>query len=76
MLLKNYRPISLTNTDYRLLTFCLSLRLQKVIGSIIGQEQTGYIRKRFIGTNARLIEDVIEYCDRFHQNGLILFSRF
>ena len=76
MLLKNYRPISLTNTDYRLLTFCLSLRLQKVIGSIIGQEQTGYIRKRFIGTNARLIEDVIEYCDRFHQNGLILFLDF
>ena len=74
--LKNYRPISLTNTDYRLLTFTLSLRLQKVIGSIVGHEQTGYIRSRFIGTNARLIEDVIEYCNRYNKAGLILFLDF
>ena len=59
-----------------LLTFTLSLRLQQVIGSIVGQEQTGYIRSRFIGTNARLIEDIIEYCDRFNKAGLILFLDF
>lgn len=75
-LLKNYRPISLTNTDYRLLTFTLSLRLQKVIGSIVGPDQSAYIRSRFIGTNARLINDVIEYCNRFNKTGLILFLDF
>ena len=75
-LLKNYRPISLTNTDYRILTFTLSLRLQKVIDSIVGQEQTAYIKSRFIGTNARMIEDIIEYCNKYNKAGLILFLDF
>ena len=75
-LLKNYRPISLTNTDYRTLTFCLSLRLQKVIDKIVSLDQSAYIKSRFIGTNARLIEDMIEYCNRFNKVGLILFLDF
>ena len=29
--IENYRPISLTNTDYRILTFVFANRLQKVI---------------------------------------------
>ena len=74
--LKKYHPISFTNTVYRILTFTLSLRLQKVIGTIVGFEQTGYIRSRFIGTNARLLEDVIEHCDIYHMEGLMVFLDF
>ena len=43
---------------------------------MISPEQTGYIRNRFIGTNARLIEDVIEYCDKFNKGGILLFLDF
>lgn len=74
--LKNYRPISLANTDYRLLTFTLSLCLQKVIGSIVGPDQSAYIQSCFIGTNARLINDIMEYFNRFNTIGLILFLDF
>ena len=59
-LLKNYRPISLTNVDYKILAFVLALRIQKTIHNVISCDQTGYIRKRFIGTNIRKILDVIE----------------
>ena len=32
--ISNYRPISLTNTDYRRLAFALSARVQKVIANL------------------------------------------
>ena len=41
--IENYRPISLTNTDYRILTFVLANRLQKVIKDIVSPDQVAYI---------------------------------
>ena len=58
--LDNYRPISLTNTDYRILAFTLAERIQQVISKLINTDQVAYIRERFIGNNVRLISDVIE----------------
>ena len=58
---KNYRPLSLTNTDYKIIAFIFSRRLQKVIDNLIGIEQSAYIKGRFIGNNARTILDVYEY---------------
>ena len=54
---RNYRPISLTNTDYRILTFVLANRLQKVIKDIASHDQVAYIKDRFTGTNMRLVLD-------------------
>ena len=74
--LKNYRPISLTNVDYRILAFALSMRLQKVITKIISTEQTGYIKKRFIGTNIRAILDVCENIEANNSAGILLLLDF
>ena len=41
--LKNWSPISLTNSDYKLLAKCLALRLSSVIGVIINEDKVGYI---------------------------------
>lgn len=70
--LENYRPISLTNTDYKILAFVLANRIQSVITTLIGPEQLAYIEKRFIGNNIRLVQDVIES----NVNGMIFFSDF
>ena len=59
--LKNYRPISLANIDYKLLANVLVSRLHTVIGKLVSPEQTAYIRGRYIGENVRLLLDVIEY---------------
>lgn len=75
-LLKNYRPISLTNTDYKIIAFIFARRLQKVIDEYISNEQTAYIKGRFIGTNARLFLDIFEYCENNNQEGLLLFLDF
>ncbi len=75
-LLKNYRPISLTNYDYKILCFVLANRLQKVLKNIIHEDQTGYIKGRYIGTNARLLEDYFEHCENFEIPGILLMLDF
>ena len=59
--LANWRPLTLLNTDYKILTKLLALRLQKVLPSIISPDQTGYLKGRYIGDNIRTIFDIIEY---------------
>ena len=75
-LISNYRPISLTNVDYRLLAFTLTGRLQNVIDSIVSTDQSAYIKKRFMGTNIRLVADIIEYFDNMSYNGVLMTVDF
>ncbi len=75
-LLKNYRPISLLNYDYKIICFVLANRLQKVLKSIIHEDQTGYLKNRYIGTNAMLIEDYFDHCEIFNIPGILLFLDF
>ena len=74
--LKNYRPISLTNTDYKIIAFIFARRLQTFISKQIGNEQTAYIKGRYIGINARFILDIFEYCENFNKEGILLFLDF
>ena len=59
--LKNWRPLSLLNTDYKILAKTLASRLQNVISNIVSSDQTGYIKGRFIGENIRTIIDLINF---------------
>ena len=74
--LANYRPISLTNTDYKILAIVLANRLQKVIDALISKHQSAYIKGRYIGTNARTILDIFEYCENRNYEGILLFLDF
>ena len=58
--LKNWRPISLLNIDYKLLTKCLAFRLKKILPNIIHSDQTGFMRGRYIGDNITNILEIIE----------------
>ena len=44
-LLKNYRPISLTNCNYKILAFTLTNRMQKVISKLVSPDESVYIKK-------------------------------
>ena len=74
--LANYRPISLCNTDYKILAFSLANRLQKVLPYIINSDQTGYIKNRYIGNNIRLIYDILEYSTKYKKDGALIFLDF
>ena len=58
--LKNWRPISLLNVDYKILAKVLANRLQKVISRIISPDQVGYLKGRYIGDNIRAMLDILE----------------
>ena len=74
--LQHYRPISLTNTDYKIIAFIFAQRLQKIIHKQIGNEQTAYIKGRLIGTNARFILDIFDCCETYNKEGVLLFLDF
>lgn len=74
--MKNWRPISLLNTDYKILARDLADRLKVVINKIIHTDQNGYIKGRSIGYNIRLIQDVIEYFENDNTEGAIIFLDF
>ena len=56
--LKNWRPISLLNDDYKFVTKALALQREKVLPTIISPNQTGYIKGRYIGESIRIITDM------------------
>ena len=65
-LLKNWRPITLLTTDYKILTKALANRLQRVMPLIVHTDQTASVKGRTINDNVRLLHDVIyyaNYCD-------------
>ena len=74
--LKNWRPISLLNLDYKIATKTLALRLKKVLPSIINDAQTGYMEGRFIGENIRLISDILHFTAQQNLEGIALFIDF
>ena len=47
--LKNWRPVSLLNVDYKIATKTIALRLEKILPNIIHPCQSGYVKGRFIG---------------------------
>ena len=75
-LLKNYRPISLTNTDYKIIASIFAKRLQNILPGVINENQSAYIKGRYIGENARLILDIFEYCESENLGGILLFLDF
>ena len=70
-MLKHWRPISLLNVDYKILTNVLAMRLQTVLDKIISHDQVGYIKGRFIGVNIRTCADILTYCQNTGKKGLI-----
>ena len=59
--IKNYRPITLLNVDYKILSKVLAKRIKEVLGEIIYVDQVGYIKNRNIGEAVRLIDDMFFY---------------
>ena len=72
--IKNWRPLTLVNCDYKLAAKSIANRLKNVLPSIISYDQTGFIKDRFIGKNIRLIDSVIRFAKERNIPGLLLFQ--
>ncbi|CAJ0966526.1 unnamed protein product [Ranitomeya imitator] len=59
--LKNWRPITLLNVDYKILAKTMATRLKTVIGRIIHPDQTCGVPGRRIADSLALVRDTVEY---------------
>ena len=60
----NWRPISLLNADYKILTKAVSIRLLKVLPQLVSEEQTCSIEGRKVSHNLLINRDVIQYANK------------
>ena len=70
--LKNWRPISLLNVDYKICLKAFSLRLSKVLDSIIDPDQMCSVPGRSIVSNLQLIRDTLDFIDRTGETGILV----
>ncbi len=73
LLIDSWRPITLLNNDYKIIALVLSKRLKCVLNNLIDECQSGFLQKRHICNNIRLVLDILDYSDFFSNDNLILF---
>ena len=74
--LKNWRPISLLNVSYKILSSCIASRSKSVLHHLIHEDQKGFLSGRFIGENTRLTYNILQDCKSNNIPGMILIIDF
>lgn len=71
LLLKNWRPISLLNTDYKIVSKTLANRLTEILPSVIRSNQAGYVKGRNISDNIRTVYDTMHILKAQNRSGIL-----
>ena len=75
-LLKNWRPISLLNSSYKLVSSCIANRIKRLLPLIIGPQQKGFIKGRNIAECTREIYDFLYEYEADGVPGMMLLIDF
>ena len=70
--LGNWRPISLTNFDYKLLAKVMANRLNSCLTKCINEDQYAFIKGRQVGDLLREIDDILQVGKNRFPDGIIL----
>lgn len=71
-LLKNWRPISLLNVDYKIASKTIANRLIKHLPKLIHSNQVGYVQNRKITDNIRTAIDIMETLKEDNLSGILI----
>ena len=69
---KNWCPISLLNTDYKLASKAITERLKSVMSSIVHHDETCSVPGRSIFSNLHLVRDVLDMIDKTDETGILI----
>ena len=74
--LKNWRPLTMLNCIYKLISGVIANRINEKLHLIIENDQCGFVRGRFIGEAIRSTFDTLEWAKRHTKKGLVLLIDF
>ena len=72
---RNYRPITLLNTDYKIFTRILAKRMREVVHEFTSESQKGFVPHTFISESSTLLSLIESYINEepLDRKGLLLF---
>ena len=74
--LKNYRPLTMLNTYYKIISGCIAERLKPVLQTIISENQKAYLPDRYIGEVTRTTYDILHAAKDNNIPGVLLLIDF
>jgi hypothetical protein len=74
--LKNWRPLTLLNTLYKMVSGVLAERIKPHLDQIIHGDQKGFVAGRYIGEAVRTTYDIIQWAKDNGKTGIILLIDF
>ena len=75
-LLKNWRPLTLLNSLYKLISGCLAERMKPHLDSIVNGDQKGFVSGRYIGEAIRSTYDIMQWAINNNKTGVLLLIDF
>lgn len=76
LMLDNWRPITLLCNDYKLLALVYANRIKQILGKLVEEYQSAFIKGRYIHNHIRLILDMIDYQPYIQSESFVLFIDF
>ena len=70
--IRNYRPITLLNRDYKILTTILAGRLKNICEAAISKQQKGFVSGRQMTDLIHQVYLIQEYVDSFDEDALLV----
>ena len=72
----NWRPITLLNVDYKIISKAIANRIKIVLPKLIHPDQKGFVPGRFIGENMMDLYKIMETYETRHKRGILLSVDF
>ena len=64
------------NIDYKIATKTIADTISKVLRKLINEDQTGYVKDRYMGQNIRLVKDIMKVTSLDKIPGMAIFIDF
>ena len=72
--IKNLRPITLLNVDYKLFTKVLGDHIREVLPSLLHMDQNGFVKNRYMGHNILDIYALMALVEEMDDDNIVLLS--